>query len=185
MADRVYTEKDLKGFSEKDLRIVRQNALSHATEVVKHCLNGDMDTLANAVMILADKFTDFVYTGMEFPLQKEKYPSEVSQNVGSCLTSTDRIMTQARTPDPEDDTGIPTTTTVEKPTTKFPTPTREQTNVLLAIASELAVDIGPGNEVDFEEFVARVYKAFGKYPSTKKSLTRIRTKVEFPIIKKG
>lgn len=60
-----YTPQEIQAFSEKDLRIVRQNALSHAVEMVK-MKGGPFDI--NEVFDHASSCVSFVFEGMTFPI---------------------------------------------------------------------------------------------------------------------
>jgi hypothetical protein len=166
-----YTKDDLKEFAEKDLRIVRQNAMSHATHLVVHCLPSDTrpDTVVDVMLALADRLVGFVYGGMTFPLAaKNGPPSPVGE----------RLNTKTNEGSP----GIPKSMSVDGPPVA-PPPSKEQHKILLDMAAELAK--GEEGVIDFDLFVRRVYLAFGKYPSSMASLGLVKKQIVVPFIAGG
>jgi len=66
-----YSDSEIKEFQQKDLRIVRQNALAHATKMmVSRGFNGDEAEYMDQLFQIASSCVSFVYEGMQFPLEK-------------------------------------------------------------------------------------------------------------------
>jgi len=65
-----YSPEEVKAFAEKDLRIVRQNALAHATHIMTcdaFAVDCSKQEFMDELFSIADSCVCFVYRGMKFP----------------------------------------------------------------------------------------------------------------------
>ena len=69
-----YSDQEIRAFGEKDLRIVRQNALAHATKIMTtgdpYGQSSTKEEFMNDLFNIASSCVAFVYEGMQFPLEK-------------------------------------------------------------------------------------------------------------------
>jgi hypothetical protein len=176
MAEKQYSEKEILEFRERDLRIVRQNALAHGSLIATATGASDAtpDILADVTLALADRFVDFVYGGMQAPKAKDSTPPVGATTTSNVQPGAPGVPTSVRV----------TTTKVENVPASLgiPVPTKENMKVIQELASKFASE-EPGMVVDTEEFAKRIYVAFNLYPTKlEKAYPLIRDKVTIPFI---
>jgi len=178
-----YSSGEVQEFRERDLRIVRQNALSHATSIAISTLKEPTpDTVVDVALALADRFVTFVYGSMASPV-KDAPTAPVSPGAKTTNTATPSAapgvvkniqVSPAVTPEAA-------LRTSEPHTVSAPVPSDREKEVLRKMAYSLAPD-EPGKVVDLEEFTKRVYEAFGKYPGNIRSLELFKQKITVPYV---
>ena len=80
-----YSDEEIKAFAEKDLRIVRQNAMSQANALLASgAIDGGKtnEEVMKTFRLLASECVAFVYEGMEFPGEKPVFTPTASK--GEC-----------------------------------------------------------------------------------------------------
>ena len=174
-----YSPEEIQEFKEKDLRIVRQNALSHATQIALG-VGGAPDTVADVTLALADRFVSYVYGSMEFPIQIKPETklgaattNKITQSAAPGVVKNIQVSPEA--------TPVVTSEVAPKVVSNSPAPSDREKETLRKMAYSLAPD-EPGKVVDLEEFTKRVYTAFGKYPGNIRSLELVKQKVTIPYV---